>query len=76
MPEFTFEQLYDEIDVLVEEDGYVQLPSLEHVETMTDAAVYIKLEGYSDHIWIPKSVLSVDTDETLFVKEWFYRKEL
>jgi hypothetical protein len=74
MAEFTFEDLYDALDVLIDEDDFVQLPALEQVLHITDQAVFINLEGFKEK-WIPKSVLRVDTDETLYVKEWFYRKE-
>ena len=75
MADYTLDDLYKELDTLTDEDSFTTLPEINEVVTIRDKAVLLNIEGYGEK-WVPKSVLRVDTDETVYVKEWFYKKEL
>lgn len=74
MAGLTLENLYEELDVLDAPDDYSILPPFHTFETSSPKAVLLIFENYGAK-WIPKSVLRVDTDETVYVRDWFYKKE-
>jgi len=72
---YTLEDLCKELDGVNDEvDDLASLPEIEEVVKITEKAVLLNLDGYGEK-WIPKSVLRVDTDDTVYVKDWFYKKE-
>lgn len=72
--ELTLKDLYNELDVLDVIDDYSILPSFHTFEAQSSKAVMLVFDDYGSK-WLPKSVLRVDTDETIYVKDWFYKKE-
>ncbi|MCK9542630.1 MAG: hypothetical protein M0R03_11445 [Novosphingobium sp.] len=75
MEEFDLNDLEEAIDVLIEDkEGFEILPAFGEVVTMTEKAVLLNFEEYGEK-WIPKSVLRIDSDATIYVANWFYDKE-
>ncbi len=71
----TVEELINDLDCITEEGSFTTLPDIDEVVAITPKAALLRLDGYEEK-WIPKSVLQVDTEGTIYVKEWYFTKEL
>jgi hypothetical protein len=69
------EKLLDKLDVISEytKHEYVKLPKQQLIG-LTEKAARFLMNG--EGRWIPISVMACNVDGELFVKSWFYEKEL